>query len=109
MRTLSFITVLLFCANLVAHAQKGKVTTAESLLLQRKFEKAKEVIDEAIKHENCINYAKAHIVRGKIYQGIFEQDSILREQFPDLLDVAWDEYQSAIKLDDKNRLEKELR
>jgi tetratricopeptide (TPR) repeat protein len=109
MKTLSFITVLLFCTNLVTYAQKGKVTTAESLLLQRKFEKAKEVIDEAIKHENCINYAKAHITRGKIYQAVFEQDSILRKQFPDLLDVAWEEYQAAIRLDDKNKLEKELK
>jgi tetratricopeptide (TPR) repeat protein len=108
MKTLSFITVLLFCANFFTYAQKGKVTTAESLLLQGKFEKAKELIDEAIKHENCINYAKAHVVRGKIYQSIFERDSILRDQLPDLLDVAWDEYQTAIKLDEKNKLEKEL-
>jgi tetratricopeptide (TPR) repeat protein len=109
MKTLSFITVLLLFVNVFTYAQKSKVTTAESLLLQRKFEKAKEVIDEAIKHENCINYAKAHSVRGKIYQGIFEQDSVLREQFPDLLEVAWEEYQAAIKLDEKNRLEKELK
>jgi tetratricopeptide (TPR) repeat protein len=108
MKTLSFITVLLLCANFV-YAQRGKVTTAESLLLQGKFDKAKEIIDEAVKHESCVNYAKAHIVRGKIYQGIFERDSILREQQPDLLDVAWEEFQAAIKLDDKNRLEKELK
>jgi tetratricopeptide (TPR) repeat protein len=109
MKTLSFITVLLLCVSLGAYAQKSKVTTAESLLSQRKFEKAKEVIDEAIKHENCINYAKAHLVRGRIYQEIFEQDSVLRGQIPDLLDVVWDEYQTAIRLDEKKRLEKDLK
>ena len=71
MKKLSFIIALLLCVN-ISFAQKGKVTSAVSFFTQGKLDKAKELIDEAIGHENCVNWAKAYMVRGQIYQAIFE-------------------------------------
>ena len=71
MRKLTFIIALLLCVN-ISFAQKGKVTSAVSFFTQGKLDKAKELIDEAIGHENCVNWAKAYMVRGQIYQAIFE-------------------------------------
>ena len=60
MKRLSFIIALLLCVN-ISFAQKGKVTSAVSFFTQGKLDKAKELIDEAIGHENCVNWAKAYI------------------------------------------------
>lgn len=108
MRTLSLFIALFLCVNL-SYGQKRKVTTAYSYLTQEKLDKAKETIDEAVQHEDCKGFAKAHLVRGQIYQAIFEgKDTNFRDQNPDALNIAWSEYQEAMKLDDKNKLEKEL-
>ena len=90
--------------------QKGKVTSAVSFFTQGKLDKAKELIDEAIGHENCVNWAKAYMVRGQIYQAIFEtQDENYKKLSKDPLSVAWDSYQKVIQLDDKNKFEKDLK
>ena len=71
MRKLSFIMMLLFCAT-ATFAQKGKLTQATSYLNQQKLDQAKKLVDEAITHEACVNFDKAHLVKGQIYQAIFE-------------------------------------
>ena len=109
MRKLSFIIALLLCVN-ISFAQKGKVTSAVSFFTQGKLDKAKELIDEVIGHENCVNWAKAYMVRGQIYQAIFEtQDENYKKLSKDPLSVAWDSYQKVIQLDDKNKFEKDLK
>lgn len=109
MKKLSFIIALLLCVN-ISFAQKGKVTSAVSFFTQGKLDKAKELIDEAIGHENCVNWAKAYMVRGQIYQAIFEtQDENYKKLSKDPLSVAWDSYQKVIQLDDKNKFEKDLK
>ena len=109
MKKLSFIIALLHCVN-ISFAQKGKVTSAVSFFTQGKLDKAKELIDEAIGHENCVNWAKAYMVRGQIYQAIFEtQDENYKKLSKDPLSVAWDSYQKVIQLDDKNKFEKDLK
>ena len=109
MRKLSFIIALLLCVN-ISFAQKGKVTSAVSFFTQGKLDKAKELIDEAIADENCVNWAKAYMVRGQIYQAIFEtQDENYKKLSKDPLSVAWDSYQKVIQLDEKNKFEKDLK
>ena len=104
MKKLSFIIALLLCVN-ISFAQKGKVTSAVSFFTQGKLDKAKELIDEAIGHETCVNWAKAYMVRGQIYQAIFEtQDENYKKLSKDPLSVAWDSYQKVIQLDDKNKI-----
>ena len=77
MRKLTLIVALLLSSGAL-FAQKGKVMSATSFFTQGKLDKAKELIDEAITHEKCVNWAKAYLVRGQIYQAIYEQDSVLR-------------------------------
>ena len=72
MRKLTLIIGLLLCSS-VMFAQKGKVMSATSFFTQGKLDKAKELIDEAINHEKCVNWGKAYLVRGQIYQAIYEQ------------------------------------
>ena len=50
------------------------------------------------------------MVRGQIYQAIFEtQDENYKKLSKDPLSVAWDSYQKVIQLDDKNKFEKDLK
>ncbi len=109
MKKLSFIIALLLCVN-ISFAQKGKVTSAVSFFTQGKLDKAKELIDEAIGHENCVNWAKAYMVRGQIYQAIFEtQDENYKKLASDPLSVAWESFQKVIQLDEKKKFEKDLK
>ena len=109
MRKLTFIIALLLCAN-VSFAQMGKVTSAVSCYTQGKLDKAKELIDEAIGHEKCVNNPKAHFVRGQIYQGIFEsQDENYKKLSADPLPIVWESYQKVIQLDEKKKFEKDLK
>lgn len=110
MKKLSFIIVFFLCANVMVFAQKGKVTSAVSFFTQGKLDKAKELIDEAIVHENCVNWAKAYFVKGQIYQALFEsQDANFNKLSDNALKIAWDAYQEVIKLDEKKKFEKDLK
>lgn len=108
MRKLSFIMILLFCATSL-FAQKGKVTQAISYFTSGKLDEAKKMIDEAIKHEACLNWDKAYFTKGQIYQAIFEsQNKDYKKLDPNALNVAWDAYQKVIELDVKQKYPKKL-
>lgn len=108
MRRISLIMVFLLCATMM-YAQKGKVTQATSYFTSGKLDQAKKLIDEAIKHESCVDWDKAYFTKGQIYQAIFEsplQD--YKKLDPNALDVAWDAYKKVIELDDKQKYTKKL-
>lgn len=108
MRTLTIIIALLFCAN-IADAQKRKVTTAYSFFTQEKLDRAKEMIDEALQHPDAVDFAKGYSVKGQIYQAIYEsKDEAVKALAPDALNVAWEAYQKAMELDEKDKLKKEI-
>ena len=108
MRKFSIIIMLLFCATFT-YAQKGKVTQAQSYFTAGKLDQAKKMIDEAIQHEACINFDKAHFVKGQIYQAIFEsQVPEYKSLSADALDIAWKAFQKVIELDVKKKYEKKL-
>jgi tetratricopeptide (TPR) repeat protein len=107
-RHLFILTMFLLCAHL-AGAQRGRVTTAVSYFTQGKLDKAKEIIDAATKDEEGAEMIKAHFVKGQVYQAIFEtQNADYKKLSPNPLDVAWTAFQEVIKLDKRNRYEKEL-
>lgn len=109
MRKLTFIMIMLFCASFT-YAQKGKVSQASSYLSSGKLDEAKKLIDEAIAHENCVNDSKSWLVKGQIYQGIFESPlPDYKKLDPNALDVAYEAYQKAIELDDKGKVGKKLK
>lgn len=108
MRKLSFIMILLFCATFT-YAQKGKVAQATSYFTSGKLDQAKKLIDEAMKHEACLNYDKGYFTKGQIYQAIFESPlDEYKKLDPNALDVAWEAYQKVLELDVKKKYEKKL-
>ena len=109
MRKLTFIVIMVFCATCM-YAQKGKVNQAEFSYKSGKLDEAKKIIDEAITHEACVNDSKSHLVRGQIYQGIFESPlPDYKKLDPNALDVAYESYQKAIELDDTGKIGKKLK
>lgn len=108
MRKISFIMILLFCATLT-YAQKGKVTQATSYFTSGKLDEAKKLIDEAISHESCVDWDKAHFTKGQIYQAIFESPlQEYKKLAPNALNIAWDAYQKVVQLDEKKKYTKKL-
>lgn len=108
MRKLSFIVMLLFCATSI-YAQKGKVTQAISYFTSGKLKEAKEMIDQAITHEACVNWDKAYFTKGQIYQAIYESENKdYKKLDPNAVNVAWDAYQKVIELDVKQKYPKKL-
>lgn len=99
------VSVLLGCIGV--YGQKGKVLQAESYLTSGKLDEAKELIDVAINHPSCVEFAKAYFVKGQIYQGIFEKPEF-KKLDPDALDKAWDAFEKALQLDDKGKFIKKM-
>lgn len=97
---------MLMCVASVS-AQKSKVTGAQNYLTSGKLDKAKAAIDEGIKNEKCLTYAKAYLVKGKVYQGIFESPlPAYKSLSTNALDIAFDAYMKALELDVKGKMKK---
>lgn len=104
MRKLLFTSALL-CMTFVLIAQKNKVSSAKSYLNSGQLRKAKEAIDIGIKHEKCKKWPKAHFIKGKVYQSIYESPIALYNQLAKSpLDTAYQSYLKAMKLDVKNKM-----
>jgi len=102
---LSLSLLIVFSAN----AQKNKRTSAYMYNKNQQYEKAKEAIDEAVKHEKTMNDAKAWMYRGEIYYNIAtSEDSTVRALAPDAVDVSYESFAKAKQLDEKNTYEGEL-
>ena len=100
---------MLMCVASVS-AQKSKVTGAQNYLTSGKLDKAKEAIDEGIQDEKCVAYAKAYLVKGKVYQGIFESPLPAYKKLAEKpLDIAFDAYMKALELDEKGKMEKPVK
>ncbi len=75
----------------------------------QQYEKAKEAIDEAVKHEKTISDAKTWMYRGEIYYNIaISEDSVVRALAPDAVDISYESFAKAKQLDEKNTYEGEL-
>lgn len=91
-------------------AQKSKVTGAQSYLNSGKIDKAKEAIDAGIGHDKCKAWPKAYLVKGKVYQGIFESPLPAYKKLSDnALDIAYEAYLKALELDQKGRMKKPVK
>ncbi|WP_321297803.1 tetratricopeptide repeat protein [Marinifilum fragile] len=109
MRKLSLILVMILSVSAV-FAQKSKVTGAQNFLTSGKLDKAKEAIDEGIQHEKCVNYSKAYLIKGKVYQGIFESPlPAYKDLDKNPLDVAYAAYLKALELDEKGKMVKPVK
>lgn len=109
MRKLSFILVLLLFVTAV-NAQKSKVTGASNYLSAGKLDKAKEAIDEGIQDEKCVTWSKAYLVKGQVYQGIFESPlPAFKKLSENPLDIAYDAYMKAIEFDEGGKFLKSIK
>lgn len=101
--------VLLLCVSMV-NAQKSKVTGASNYLTSGKLDKAKEAIDAGIGHEKCVAWPKAYLIKGKVYQAIFESPLPAYKKLSDApLQVAYDAYMKCMELDVKNKYAKAVK
>jgi len=88
-------------------AQKNKRTSAYMYNKNGEYKKAKEVIDEAVKHEKTAQDAKTWMYRGEIYYNI--QDNGMAELLaPDAIDVAYESLVKAKEYDEKGSYTEEI-
>lgn len=108
MKKLHILLALLFLAN-IAFSQKGKVNTALSYYKSGRLDKAKEFIDLGIQHSKCLSYEKAYLVKGQIYQGIFESPlPVYKKLDKEALSIAYDAYKRLLELDVKKKYSKKM-
>lgn len=106
MKRTFFLFALILTVS-VAFAQKGKVTSAETLKDAGKLDKAFETIESTIdpsneKSEKTINWPKTWEVRGEIYQAIYKtKDENFKKLATNPLSVVLESYEKALKLDEK--------
>ena len=104
-----FLILIAFIVVAPTYAQKGKVTQANSYFTEGKLDQAKNAIDEAMKDESCADYDKGFLLKGQIYQAIFESKNGNYKKLHNApLDVAWEAYQKVIEIDVKKKLTKKL-
>jgi tetratricopeptide (TPR) repeat protein len=111
-------TIILFALVLIAgisFAQKGKVTSAQSLKDAGKLADAIKTIEATIDPNNekaasTISWPHTWEVRGEIFQAIFEsKDAEVKKLESDPLTKALDSYKKAIELDTEKKFIKSLK
>ncbi len=92
-----------------AMSQKGKVTSALSLIDQGQLDKAKEAIDQALVNEKSANWPNTFYAKGRLAQSSWESDNPkFREFYENPLEEAYAAYQKAIELDTKGQIKKKI-
>ena len=111
----TFILLAMMLGFTVAFAQKGKVTTAQSLKDAGKLDEAFAAIEEAVnpandKAEKSIPWPKTWEVRGEIFQAIGQStDENVKKLSADPLTEALNSYKKALELDTKGSNEKSVK
>lgn len=98
------ITFVLMAAaiSISVSAQKGKVTSAESYITEKAFDKAKAAIEEAIVNPKSAEWARTYYVKGKLCMAAFESgDEKAINLYPDILNEAYNSFEKAVSLDPK--------
>ncbi|HUX97662.1 MAG TPA: tetratricopeptide repeat protein [Bacteroidales bacterium] len=105
-----FILLLaVFSITIGAMSQKGKVTSALSLIDQGQLDKAKEAIDQALVHEKSANWPNTFYAKGRLAQSSWESDNPkFKEFYQNPLEEAYASYQKAMELDPKDQIKKKI-
>ncbi|MBS0010041.1 MAG: tetratricopeptide repeat protein [Bacteroidales bacterium] len=98
------------CSVLEGVAQKGKVSSALNYVESGNLDKAKEAVDEALKHEKTKDWFKTYYASGRVAQAMWEKgyqddNQKLMNTYDDQLIYAYDNYLKAMELDDKSSTE----
>ena len=106
MKRITLLIMLLVSLSPV-FAQKGKVTSALNYITAGNLEKAKEAIEQAMTHEKSKDWAKTYYAKGRVLQAVAEsKDPNTKKLYENPLPEAFKEYQKAIELDEKGKMEK---
>lgn len=101
------ILIMLLIGFSTVFAQKGKVTSALNYITTGNLEKAKEAIEQAMTHEKSKDLAKTYYAKGRVLQAVAEsKDTNIMKLYENPLPEAFKEYQKAIELDEKGKMEK---
>lgn len=111
----TIILLAFIIASASSFAQKGKVTTAQTLKDAGKLDKALEAITVASDASNpdaekSLNWPKTWQVRGEIYQAIGQsKDENFKKLTTDPLGEALSAYKKAMELDEKHAIDKSIK
>ncbi len=106
-KTILLVALLISVAG--AYAQKGKVTSAQTLKDTQKLDQALSAINEAIdpnneKAEKSIPWPKTWEVRGEIYRAIYQsKDEKIKKLADDPLGTSLESFKKAIELDESGK------
>jgi tetratricopeptide (TPR) repeat protein len=104
-----FLLIATISISLGAMSQKGKVTSALSLIEQGSLDKAKEALDQALVDEKSKDWFNTYFAKGKLCQASFESDNPKFKAFyADPLEEAYVAYEKAMELDPKGTMKKKI-
>jgi tetratricopeptide (TPR) repeat protein len=90
-------------------AQKGKVTSALTLIEQGALDKAKEALDQAANHPKSAEWFNTYFAKGKFYQAVFRtENAAFKAYSSDPLMDAYASYEKAMELDPKGGTKKRI-
>jgi tetratricopeptide (TPR) repeat protein len=104
--------VLLLSAIVITigvEAQRGKVNSALNFIEQGSLDKAKENLDEAVKHAKSKDWPKTYYALGRLAMASFEsENSKFKNFFKNPLIEAYEAYEKSMELDDKDAMKRLL-
>jgi len=107
MKKLLVLLGLSLLISLGSYAQKQKRTSAYMYNKNQQYAKAKEAIDEAVKHPKTAEDAKTWLYRGEIYYNIAESGAAVLLA-PDALNVSYESFLKAQEFDTKGSYTDEI-
>jgi len=104
-----FLLIALVSISIGTMAQKGKVTSALSLIEQGQLDKAKEALDQAFVNEKSKDWFTTYFAKGKLAQAVYQTDNAkFKAYFDDPLSVAYESYEKAMEMDTKGSTKKKV-
>ena len=91
------------------YAQKGKVSSALNFIEQGALDKAKESIDQALKHDKSKDWTKTYYALGRLAMASFESENPkFRNLYKNPLLEAYNAFEKSMELDPKDATKKML-
>ncbi|NMC39050.1 MAG: tetratricopeptide repeat protein [Bacteroidales bacterium] len=104
------LLIAVLVVSLGAYAQKGKVTSALTMIEQGNLDKAKEALDQAMIDEKSKDWFNTYFAKGKLCQAVFKSDNQSFKTLcgTDPLGDAYAAYENAMELDPKGTVKKRI-
>lgn len=104
-----FLLLAVIIISAATFAQKGKVTSALTLIEQGSLDKAKEALDQAMTHPKSMNWFNTYFAKGKLAQAVFKSDNpTFKAYYTDPLGEAYAAYEKSMELDSKGGAKKKI-